>query len=219
MLGILRKNMFQRYFIIVLFSAGLYACGAGSEGNNADTVNVVSDMSTNPTEQDAFWENIQALCDNAYEGKVVKRPENATQLTGEEKLLAHFRACGEDTIKIPLHVQTPDGKWNRSRTWVLIRHTDSLELRHDHRHEDGSKETQTWYGALTRDAGSDTDQEFLSPDRTLEDGTNIVSGWKMVIDPDQKFTYGLIRNDDWIYDLSFDLENPVNAPPAPWGHE
>jgi hypothetical protein len=163
-----------------------------------------------PTSQDAFWERLQALCGavGAAEGALLRAPAGDTQIDPAARLVVHFRECGDDELRFPLHVDD-----NRSRTWVFIRGDGALELRHDHRHPDGSEESNTWYGASTTDPGADHRQEFV-----IERG-GVKSGWRVEIEPGHRFTYGTIRAGDWRHHLEFDLTRPVSPPPPPWGHE
>jgi hypothetical protein len=160
--------------------------------------------------QDAFWRNLQALCPAAAEGELVRAPEGDTQIDGAAGLVVHFWECGDAELRFPLHVGE-----NRSRTWVFIRHADHLELRHDHRHEDGTEEDEpdTWYGATTVDEGTANRQEFVF-DR---DGMTV--GWRVEIEPGERFTYGTMREGQWRHHMEFDLTRAAPIPPLPWGHE
>jgi hypothetical protein len=158
--------------------------------------------------QAAFMQAIRAHCGRAYHGRVTRRPEDDRIFRGGETLTVHFRVCGPNRVELPFHVEE-----NRSRTWLLTPTTAGLDLRHDHRHPDGRPEENTWYGAHTRQAGTATRQEFL------REGGEVSTGWAMEIIPDERFTYGTLRDGEWTYRLDFDLTRPVPAPPAPWGHE
>jgi hypothetical protein len=158
--------------------------------------------------QETFWAHLRSLCESAAEGRLVQAPPGDTQIDPAARLVVHFRECGEDELRFPLHVAD-----NRSRTWAFIRHADRLELRHDHRHADGTEESNTWYGAATLAAGTAYRQEFV----TERDGVR--SGWRVEIEPGRRYTYGTIRGDDWRHHLEFDLTRPVTPPPPPWGHE
>ncbi len=156
--------------------------------------------------QDAFWANLVALCEAAAEGELLQAPDD--QIDPEAKLIVHFWECGDEELRFPLHVDD-----NRSRTWVLIRHDDALELRHDHRHADGSEEENTWYGAQTITDGTANRQEFLMVRADMS------SGWRIEIHPDDRFEYGTIRNGEWRHHLVFDLTESVALPPIHWGHD
>jgi hypothetical protein len=158
--------------------------------------------------RDVFWQRLQALCRSAAAGRLVAAPPGDTQINPTARLVVHFWECGDRELRFPLHVDS-----NRSRTWVFIRHTDRLELRHDHRHEDGSEDATTWYGATTLDEGTEERQEFV----TERDGVR--GGWAVAIRPGQAFTYGTIRAGAWRHHLEFDLASPVSLPPMHWGHD
>jgi len=157
--------------------------------------------------RDLFWDRLSALCEGAAEGTLLQAPDD--QIRPGQRLVVHFWECGEDEIRFPLHVDD-----NRSRTWVLIRHADQLELRHDHRKEDGSEDTNTWYGATTLEPGSAGRQEFVT---RRPDGSS--GGWAIEIEPGVHFTYGTIRDGEWRHHLEFDLREPIALPPMHWGHD
>lgn len=169
------------------------ACGAGSTPDDP---------------QLAFWTNLTQHCGNAYRGAITERPAEDELFRGDETLVVHFRECADDELKLPFHVET-----DRSRTWILTRTDSGIDLRHDHRHRDGSPDEVTMYGAHTREPGSATRQEFL---RDAGDGS--VAGWAIEIVPGERYTYGTIRNGEWRYRLDYDLTTPIEPPPAPWGH-
>jgi hypothetical protein len=156
--------------------------------------------------RDLFWDRLQSLCESAAEGQLLQAPDE--QIRPGQRLVVHFWECGDDEIRFPLHVDD-----NRSRTWVLIRHADHLELRHDHRIEDGSEDSNTWYGATTLAPGTAGRQEFV----TQRGDTS--GGWAIEIEPGVHFTYGTIRDSAWRHHLEFDLRTLIDLPPMHWGHE
>lgn len=183
----------------VALAAVLAACGSEESGPPAAEAAVTSP-------QDAFWANLQVLCDSAAPGTLLQAPDE--QIPPGAQLVVHFRECGDEEIRFPLHVDD-----NRSRTWTFIRHADHLELRHDHRHPDGTEESNTWYGATTLEEGTANLQEFVT------DRNGVLGGWRVEIIPGERYTYGTIRGGEWRHHLEFDLTTPVDAPPPPWGHE
>lgn len=167
--------------------------------------------------QEAFWGNLAAHCGRAFAGGLTLEPPGDEMLTGTETLLVHFRGCGGDTLRIPFHIEKEaEGSWDRSRTWVFIRTAAGLELRHDHRHADGSPDETTWYGGHTADAGTANRQEFVFAERRAADGA--VLGWRVEVVPGERYTYGTIRGGAWTWRVDFDLSRAVEPPPAPWGH-
>ncbi len=165
----------------------------------------------------AFWSNLQAHCGSAYGGSLTLEPPGDEMLTGTEQLIVHFRECGEREIRLPFHIELEEtGGWDRSRTWVFFRTPTGIELRHDHRHEDGVPDESTWYGGHTRTPGTAQRQEFIYAERTAADGSLL--GWRVEIVPGERYTYGTIRGGDWTWRVDFDLSTTVPAPPPPWGN-
>ncbi len=185
-----------------LFALALLpACGAPDADASAQ-----EEESVALSAQDAFWQNLQALCESAAPGELLQAPD--TQIDPDAALVVHFWECGEEEIRFPLHVDD-----NRSRTWVFIRHDDALELRHDHRNPDGTEESNTWYGASTVAEGTAIRQDFVNVRGEM------TSGWRVEIHPGERYEYGTARNGEWRHHLVFDLTSPVEVPPMHWGHE
>lgn len=186
------------------------ACGERQTPEAAEEVNL------QPFEQ--FFSNLAMHCGNAYQGGLTTAPPGDDMITFEDILVVHFRECSEDVLKLPFHIQTvADGNWNRSRTWIFTKHEDGLELRHDHRKPDGTDDDVTMYGGLQYGENGSNVQIFQSIPRTQE--TGIFRGWRVEIEPGVRYTYGTIRGEDWSWRIDFDLTNPIDLPPAPWGHE
>ncbi len=165
--------------------------------------------------QDTFWASIAAHCGSAYEGTLAQAPEGDTTFA-DKRLVMHVRECGDSEMKIPFHVGE-----DRSRTWVITRTSEGLRLKHDHRHEDGTEDEITQYGGDTRDDGSDLRQEFHADDHTADlIPAAITNIWTVEIHPGHQFVYALRRvGTERRFRIEFDITNPVEAPPAPWGHE
>ena len=176
---------------------------------------------TTSSDQTVFFESLLSLCQQgeAYSGRVVSTDEAAAAFA-EETLIAHFRSCAADEIRIPFHVGE-----DRSRTWVLTPTETGLRLKHDHRHEDGSEDTITQYGGDTGGEGSATRQEFpadqYSKDLFVQEGLNVsVSNvWAIEFDPDRDLFAYELRRPNRDFRVEFDLASPVASPPPPWGAE
>ena len=97
---------------------------------------------SNPNPTDVFVKNLRELCGTAYVGKIVSDDAADDDWRKEEIIVAV--QCSRETIRMPVHVGE-----DRSRTWVLTREYDQLELRHDHRHEDGSEDALSQYGGFS----------------------------------------------------------------------
>lgn len=158
-----------------------------------------------------FWETLSAHCGKAYEGKLVV-PESDPRFAG--KLVMHVRACEEGVIRIPFFVGE-----DRSRTWVLTKGEDQLiQLKHDHRHSDGTQDEVTQYGGMATNTGSGSTQ-FFPADQFTADLLPAAVGnvWWITVD-DTSFTYNLRRlGADTHFSVRFDLTKPIDTPAAPWG--
>ncbi|MBA2379792.1 MAG: hypothetical protein H0V76_09495, partial [Blastocatellia bacterium] len=91
------------------------------------------------TPLDTFWANLQKLCGKAFAGEIAEDSTPSDTFTGKAMVM-HVRSCEKDRIRIPFFVGE-----DRSRTWVLTRKGDRIELKHDHRHKDGTPEKVTMY--------------------------------------------------------------------------
>jgi hypothetical protein len=162
--------------------------------------------------QAEFFAAVRELCGNAYEGRVTEAPPGDT--TFDDRLVMHVRNCDSNVIRIPFHVGE-----NRSRTWVITRLEDGMRLKHDHRHEDGSDDEITLYGGDTGSEGTAREQTFPADEFTASLVPGAVSNvWTLEIVPGEVFVYRLNRaGTDRRFRIEFDLTNPVEAPPPPWG--
>lgn len=163
--------------------------------------------------QEVFWDELTKLCGKAYAGTVAAAPADDTTFK-DQPLTMHVRACEKDRIRIPFNVGE-----NRSRTWVLTRKKGRIELRHDHRHEDGKPDAVTMYGGWTTSIGMPTRQMFPADDQTVKvvpaAATNV---WWIDLTPGDHFSYNLRRmGSERYFSIKFDLKNPISAPAAPWG--
>jgi len=166
-----------------------------------------------PAEQDAFWSSLLELCGQAFDRVDVR-------------YIMHVRQCYADEIRIPVHVWNAEAEaWNRSRTWILTRTSDGIRLKHDHRNPDGTEEEVTQYGGDTNEVGTAGIQTFPADAYTREVVGAQVRGaqnniWRMEITPGEVFAYRLTRSTfENALRWAFDLTNPVEPPPAPWGYE
>lgn len=180
---------------------------------------VASAQSSSAPEQASFWASLEALCGQAFGGELTTYdPESDTGWIGQAMTI-HFRECSANEIKVPLMVGD-----DRSRTWVITRTEHGLFLKHDHRHEDGSEDSVTWYGGRTTDAGRAWRQSFAVDDysRALfySEGLDVSAHniWYMEVHGKEKFAYGLTRPNRH-FRAEFDLTQAVEPPPAPWGAE
>lgn len=169
---------------------------------------------------DEFLAALRTHCGQAFAGRVlVDTPVSANDTFAGKPLVMHVRECDADTTKVPFHVGD-----DRSRTWVLTRTVDGLQLKHDHRHEDGSSDKVTMYGGDTATSGTAQRQAFpVDAESIVNFNANgltasVTNTWAMEIEPGRRFLYELSRPNGRLFQVEFDLSRPLPLPPAPWGH-
>lgn len=141
--------------------------------------------------QDAFFNQLSDLCGTRFVGHSVF-PEDPGDAWRDKTLVAHIETCTADEIRIPFMVGD-----DHSRTWIISRVDHGLQLKHDHRHADGTPDEVTMYGGTTQSAGSELSQSFPADAYTAalipEASTN---EWFLTFSEDgANLTYYLERND------------------------
>lgn len=168
-----------------------------------------------PNPQDAFMRQLAGFCGKAFAGRVVTT-DPADSAFADKPLVMHVARCDDDVIRVPFHVGA-----DRSRTWVLTRTETGIQLKHDHRHEDGKPDILTMYGGDTANPGTATRQEFPVDAESIAlfkaNGAerSITNVWAMEVTA-TGFAYEL-RRADRHFRVEFDLTTPVATPPPPWG--
>ena len=192
---------------LLVVTATFQACSNGPAPGDE----FADDTATDP--QLIFWDRLQDLCGQAYAGSLVEAvpPDPAFAASS---LVMHAHYCDIAEVRIGFHVGE-----DRSRTWVVTPTAAGLELRHDHRHEDGSPDEITQYGGESRGAGTETEQDFPADrrpaERVPEAERNV---WTLQLHPDSALVYALRREgSDRRFRVEFDLTTPVTPPPLPWG--
>jgi hypothetical protein len=162
-----------------------------------------------------FWNALTTHCGKSYEGEIVAGGKEGDGFTGE-KLVMHVRSCEENTIRIPFFVGD-----DKSRTWVFTMNKEHLiQLKHDHRHKDGSEDKITQYGGTSANVGMENLQVFPADKQTADlipaAATNV---WWVTID-ETSFTYNLRRiGSERYFSVKFDVTKEIETPSAPWGSE
>lgn len=163
---------------------------------------------------DQFWQQLKQHCGKTYEGTITSGATANDAFTGK-RLIMHVLSCSDDQLLIPFNVGE-----NRSRTWILTKKMDKIELKHDHRHEDGSKDVVTMYGGTSTNSGLPGIVMFPADQQTVQTipaaATNI---WWMTINQNT-FTYNLRRiGSDRLFTVTFDVTKPIEKPLPSWGWE
>ena len=160
-----------------------------------------------------FWNKLKALNGKAFEGQLTSAPAN-DDFAGK-KMVMHVLFADEETILIPFNVGD-----NRSRTWILKYKNGRIELKHDHRHEDGSHDEVTMYGGTSTNSGTPNMQVFPADQETVSVIPAAFSNaWWITVDS-TSYTYNLRRlGSDRLFTVSFDLTKEVEIPLPSWGWE
>lgn len=194
--------------LAVVFFAGVTAGISQTVAVKAEPANVV------------FWNNLQKLCGQAFSGAIVADTSPSPDFTGKSMIM-HVRSCEKNRIRIPFFVGE-----DKSRTWVLTRKGNRIELKHDHRHKDGTPDKVTMYGGTTNNVGEATRQFFPADEQTTmvvapPAGTApsaAANVWWIELVPGEYFTYNLRRlGGERLFSVKFDLKVQVAPYAAPWG--
>lgn len=149
-----------------------------------------------------FFANLRKLCGQRFEGST-EFPADPNHPLAGRKLVISVEQCSDNEIRIPLHAGE-----DKSRTWIFTLRDGRLLLKHDHRHPDGTPDTQTNYGGWATADGSASRQRFAADEETAklipEAATNV---WTLEIDSaKQQFIYALERHGQPRYKAVFSLK-------------
>ncbi len=170
---------------------------------------------------DSLLAELRPLCGKAFAGAMASNDAADAELKGKPMVM-HVAKCTETEIRIPFFVGD-----DRSRTWMLTATADGVQLKHRHRHADGSLDTRTNYGGTSAGpalAGADGTLTLRFPVDAESQAMFVAQGipastanvWEMGLLPGKRFTYRLTRpNRD--FRVVFDLTKEVPAPAEPWG--
>ena len=137
-----------------------------------------------------YMATLKSLCGQRFEGAMTYAidPKHAF---ANKVLVASFAKCSDTEVRIPLLVGE-----DASRTWVITRTAAALELRHDHRHTDGTPDAETMYGGMVSGPGTPLSQSFFADAYTAK----LIKGaltnvWTIILSEDNNtLTYHLERH-------------------------
>lgn len=139
----------------------------------------------------AFFDALTSLCGQHFEGAMTYPTEGQDDFSGK-LLIAKIDSCTKTEIRIPFNVGE-----DHSRTWIVSKTEQGLQLKHDHRHKDGTADEINMYGGLATENGSDLSQSFAADTHTATiipaASTNV---WNISLNGDRtSMTYHLTRHD------------------------
>ena len=160
-------------------------------------------------QQDIFMARLQALCGQAFEGRVVST-DAADADFRTNRLVMHVRDCSAGEVGIPFAVGD-----DRSRRWIITRTEAGLRLKHDHRDEQGVIHGYHMYGGDTVEPGTGSRQAFPVDRESIAqfvDGgapASTTNVWAMEVHPGDVFAYELRRPEGRFLRVEFDLSRPL----------
>lgn len=154
-----------------------------------------------------FRQNLEPLCGKTFSGSLVY-PEEGREPFSSNPLTMTVAACTPEVVKIPFHVGN-----DRSRTWVLTFTGEGLQLKHDHRHEDGTPDDVTNYGGLASSESTGFEVHFPADEETAEMLPRAKNNvWTMAIDRDAKiFSYILSVDGNKAVQIDFDIDLGIES--------
>ncbi|WP_028112529.1 hypothetical protein [Ferrimonas kyonanensis] len=164
-----------------------------------------------------FFDALSAHCGKAYGGRLISSDAADRSMVGVEMVM-HVRDCSDSEIRIPFFVGD-----DRSRTWVITKTDDGLQLKHQHRHADGSDDAVTWYGGHTdpnRHTDSASVQSFPVDGYSIEMfkrtglDVSVTNVWQLTLS-DDRFNYIMSRAGRH-FEVSFSLTQPIPTPGQAW---
>ncbi|NOT08009.1 MAG: hypothetical protein HOP28_07370 [Gemmatimonadales bacterium] len=106
--------------------------------------------------RDQFFDTLKSLCGARFEGAKTFPADSSDSFAGQ-LLVAEVTSCTTVALRVPFAVGT-----DRSRTWVFTRIGGGLQLKHDHRHPDGTPDAITMYGGMAGLSGTSLAQSFAA---------------------------------------------------------
>ena len=157
---------------------------------------------------DGFITSLQQLCGKTFSGRLVTSDPADRDIAGQH-LSVGMVGCTHDGVIIPFSVGD-----NHSRNWHISRNKSGVQLKHVHRHDNGSEDKLSGYGGTTIGAGTSTRQEFpadqYSKDLFLTNklSQSVENIWAVEIVSGKKFAYELRRTNRF-FRVEFDLTSTI----------
>jgi hypothetical protein len=140
--------------------------------------------------RDQFFATLTRLCGARFEGAMTFPADPAHDFAGK-RLVASLASCADSEIRVPFQVGE-----DRSRTWIITRTTSGLQLKHDHRHADGTPDSVTMYGGKATATGTALAQSFPADAHTAAlIPAAVTNVWSVTLSADgSSLTYHLERD-------------------------
>ncbi|WP_291403134.1 hypothetical protein [Daejeonella sp.] len=154
----------------------------------------------------AFFNELKSLEGKTFYGKAIYMPDTtkANDFWGKE-LKFTVNKGKNSFLRLPFQVGE-----NKSRTWVLTKSKNGIQLKHDHRHDDGSPDSITNYGGNSDPKISTALAQYFPADAFTAKLIPAASTnrWIMEFSPDKKKFYYILQRDNVMrFKAEFNLEN------------
>lgn len=140
----------------------------------------------------AFFRELQSKKGQTFYGKAIYMPDTtkANDFWGKELSFTVTKRNGE--LRMPFIVGE-----NKSRTWILRKTMGRLELKHDHRHEDGKPDSISNYGGMSDPGIGTKNIQYFPADEFTAKLIPAAAGnrWILQFSPDKKKFYYILERD------------------------
>lgn len=140
-----------------------------------------------------FFNELRSRKGKTFCGKVIYMPDTVTKNDFWGKKLQFTISEVNGEIRMPFIVGE-----NRSRTWILRKTSGGLELKHDHRHEDGKPDSITNYGGMSDKTLSSDLTQFFPADKFTAALIPAAAGnrWILQFSGDKKKFFYILERDN-----------------------
>ena len=184
--------MFQKFpaSLMSVIVAAIAIGGCASTGSGKIAAAPTPAVAPVGDARDQFMATLAGMCGQRFEGAMTYPADPKHDFAGK-RLVAHIATCNTEGIRVPFIVGE-----DKSRTWIFTRSPLGLQLKHDHRHADGTPDAVTMYGGMASVGGTALMQSFAADDYTGKliagAATNV---WTLTLSADGKtLTYHLERD-------------------------
>lgn len=140
----------------------------------------------------AFFRELQSKKGKTFYGKAIYMLDTtkANDFWGKELSFTITKLNGE--LRMPFNVGE-----NKSRTWILRKTKGRLELKHDHRHEDGKPDSISNYGGMSDPENGTKYIQYFPADEFTAKLIPAAAGnrWILQFSPDMKKFYYILERD------------------------
>lgn len=157
---------------------------------------------------DSLFDTLHGLNGKSFAGRMTFPADPTHEMN--QPMTITVEVISDNEIRVPFQVGE-----NKSRTWILTRSQDGIQLKHDHRHQDGTPDALTNYGGLAKKVELSTLLIFPADAETIEMLPEAASNvWSLRLSPDNtQLHYYLERHSKPRFEATFDLTEKTRITP------